>query len=266
MSSLSFYLPFVYTYTSRLKNIHKFISWILIYLLPTFCYFLIARGTTPTHVSVYFLAVTLIYTFYEMGYIQNDNETVKKEENPTLRLSPLQCDYYNRNRVWIYTARLILGLVLSGLLWMVAGWQTVWFLACAWALLPVYLVYNAIRSRANLVLHFVLVMIRYGSFLLIFIPNWNWWVFVSMVMSFPVLNFLERASEERFSLSWARTLVGPRDKMDCFRVVYYLVVFCFLMILWYVNSLSMVFLLPVAWLLAYRMAVLMVIRKSNYVK
>ncbi len=225
MSILSFYIPFLYSYKSRFKTIFKLLSWIIIYIFPTFYFYIAQKDFVIQEFFSYLWVVSLIYTLYEIGYIQNDCETIKNEESPTLRLSNKGYQYYNQHKIRIYAVRLIWAILFSSLLCYsnhnVEG--NIYFLAAAWTLLVIYQIYNRLRSKLNLYLHFVLVSIRYCSVFLLFIPDVNWPLLCVAFLCFPVINFIERASESRFSLKWAKFLISQRSDIPKFRVYYYLV-------------------------------------------
>ena len=89
--NLSFYIPFAYTWHSRIRNVRTFIGWAGKYIIP-----LIILGIFLSNFSWILFSLGLIYTFclYEMGYIENDCETIKTEYNPTLRLSIDELKFY----------------------------------------------------------------------------------------------------------------------------------------------------------------------------
>ena len=84
------YLPFVYTFHTRLLSLSSKISWFTTYVIPvliTCFYFNLDYGFS-------FLLIFSIYAAYEIGYIVNDCELIKKEENPTIRLNSKELNYY----------------------------------------------------------------------------------------------------------------------------------------------------------------------------
>ncbi|HFO5149574.1 TPA: hypothetical protein ACHJRG_004980, partial [Escherichia coli] len=97
---LFFFVPFLYFYKTRLRSIIKLISWGVIYLVPIFLSTFSFANIDYYFIS-YFVVLTLTYNLYEIGYIQNDTETIKKEHNPTLRLSRDELFFYNNHRVYI---------------------------------------------------------------------------------------------------------------------------------------------------------------------
>ena len=224
MKIFAFYIPFGYSYISRFKSLYKFVSWIVIYMIPTLYFFLCQSSfmDVGNYIS-YVWALLLIYTLYEVGYIQNDFETIKKESNPTVRFSKEMLEYYNTHKVRIYLFRLFLGVLFSYLLYCSFDGEVVYFLISVWSLLLIYQLYNRIRSRLNLYLHFGLVLIRYCSYFLLFVPHVNGWLLGVAIIGFPVINFLERASEQRFHIEKMKKLIPNRNKIPKFRVQYYFI-------------------------------------------
>lgn len=202
-----FFLPFLYTYKTRLNSGVSLLSWIAIYptLLFIFC-FLWAPDLSVSEIMIFFISLVIIYNLYEIGYIYNDTETIKIEEKPTLRLSSIYLKLYYLNKRCIYVFRLFLSLFLCYLL-------TCYFsvnllnVAIAWLILPVFFTYNKIRSRLNLVLHFFLVTLRYFGPVFITMGNDGWlWKLFYIALLFPFANLFERCREQRFELSFFRRL------------------------------------------------------------
>jgi hypothetical protein len=167
-----FFIPIKYFIHTRIASLSKLLSWGIIYVIPTF-YILFHYSAYPWLLTtiIYLLQLLIIYNFYETGYIQNDAETIKKENNPTLRLSREELAFYEKRKGIIYTVRIIAGLLLQLLLINLASFTVdgLYFFAATWAILLIYLVYNNIRNRFNLSLHFILVIIRFLCFTLLLI-------------------------------------------------------------------------------------------------
>jgi hypothetical protein len=194
-----FYIPFLYNYHTRLKSIDKLVSWIIIYIIPVlyFSVYLQSRLVGIHDVGLALLYITLIYTLYEIGYIENDTETIKNEANPTIRLSNYLLSFYERHKYKIYTFRIIYGFILSVLIYVLSNNRNDVFipLILAWSLLFTFFIYNKIRNIINLYLQILLVTLRYSSCQFLFFDNFNWTVFLLSIFAFPILSFIERASD-----------------------------------------------------------------------
>ena len=81
-----FYIPFAYYGVVRMGTLSKFIGFSIYYILPTLYYFLYCFGYSLCGILIYLVSLLLLYNLYEVGYIQNDTETVQKERQPSLRL------------------------------------------------------------------------------------------------------------------------------------------------------------------------------------
>lgn len=213
-----FVIPFYYTYKTRLKNVHSFVSWGMIYVVLLMLYIITRQDFFDLYTIVIFiLAIILAYNNYEVGYIYNDAETIKKENKPTMRLNETQLLVYESNKTLIYAFRLLIGLSVS--LFMVYKDVGMIKVFVIWGILPVFFIYNIVRSRLNLVLHFVLVMLRYLSPVLI-VVNTEHLVseLISIALIFPVCNLIERCSEKRFNISF---FVNLNFNVTKWRIIYY---------------------------------------------
>ncbi|ATB14029.1 hypothetical protein FCY82_05560 [Escherichia coli] len=220
-----FYLPFVYYYKTRLRYLHKLLSWMLIYLFPLFfsCYL---SSNYSISILSFCLFIILVQSLYEVGYIQNDCETIKKEDSPTLRLTSVEFQYYENNKFLIYSSRLVFSFILSVLLSYFVS-SLVWAI---WFILPIFYVYNNVRNRFNLILHFLLVFCRYCLPVLCLTGNYQ--VTLMMIFVFPLLNLIERMSEKKFKFQFISRFLA--SKLTLFRALYYL----FFLSLFYLISIN----------------------------
>ena len=72
-----FYIPFAYYGVVRMGTLSKFIGFSIYYILPTLYYFLYCFGYSLCGILIYLVSLLLLYNLYEVGYIQNDTETVQ---------------------------------------------------------------------------------------------------------------------------------------------------------------------------------------------
>lgn len=195
-----FYLPFLYSFKTRFTSLTKKVSWAIIYLIPVSFSGLFIIDFTQFSLSnliVSLFGILLIYTLYETGYIYNDTETVKIEKKPTLRLNPLQLKYYEKHKTIIYLSRLVVAIIIS--IGIYIHTTSPGFIIATWSLIPLYAIYNSIRNRWNILIHFFLVLIRFCSIPLLFSPNIPITSTAYLILLFPLLNTLERCREKRFN-------------------------------------------------------------------
>lgn len=227
MYRIKFFLPLIYFISTRIASFPKLVSWGIIYIVPT-AYIALHYSPygLPASLLIYLLQLLIIYNYYEVGYIENDTETIKKETNPTLRLAAPDFEFYERNKYRVYGTRLLLAALLSLLLLWITGPTTGYVLFCAttFSLLVIYNIYNRIRNRFTLVLHFLLVSIRFLSYPLLFagnlaLPDEQ---FLFLFAVFPVINLLERASVKRFGFTRLQFITASDQQLNAFRMWYYL--------------------------------------------
>lgn len=207
-----YYLSFFYFLKTRCKSNLLKLSWLFIYILPL----LILNIYEGQHVLKFVLIVTLTYTLYELGYVYNDTETIKNEKNPTLRLDEKSLDFYEKNKLNIYSIRLLLAVMLTVIYINCFGSNNIVF---CWLIVPIFFVYNLVRNRINLVLHFFLVILRYS--LPCYLISGSTEVFFWSFLLFPLINLLERGTEKRFNLPFMSSIIFANKTSG--RWVYYLV-------------------------------------------
>ncbi len=148
------------------------------------------------------VAATVIYVFYELGYLENDVVTVRMEQDPTLRLSPEQGEYVMAHVPAILISRVLLG---AGGLWLLKETPGfVWFLVALCFLILVFATYNRVRGKLNALLHPILVTIRYCGPLIVLVPEIDLLIYGFLL--FPLINSLERAAEPRYEIAELQSL------------------------------------------------------------
>ena len=223
-----FFTPFFFFFFTRLKSTSKFISWIIIYLAPLILSVFIFSSDL-VKLQILLLTIVCSHNLYEIGYIQNDTETIKKEYNPTLRLTLAQLSFYEKNKSIVYIVRFLISIFLTVT---IVFYYDSLYIYCVWLITPIFFIYNLIRSRLNLLLHFILVFCRYC--LPVFISTGSYSLTLLMILCFPLPNLLERASEKRFGFFFYRSLL--KDKISSFRVFYYLCMTAFCFVLYFRGS------------------------------
>jgi len=143
------------------------------------------------------VAFIMVYDLYEIGYIENDCETIKYEKNPTMRVSQLELDYYNSNRYKIYLVKIITALICTVFLLVVEGGDCC-YVVFPWLLSPLYLVYNRIRNRWNLPIHAMLMHIRYYAPVLISIQLFSWIDALAFLFVYPLRVMIELSVKGKF--------------------------------------------------------------------
>lgn len=249
MSMIFFYIPIYYTVFSRLRTLTKTISWVIIYLIPQFLFVFFVWGYIEFYraiISIIF-GVFLIYTLYEIGYIFNDTETIRKETNPTLRLNNEQIKYYYANKYLIYIVRVVIALVLS--VFFIHDGQC-YFVMLVWCIIPIFIIYNSIRNIWNLPLHFCLVFIRYCS--VAFLLGVRGIPLLYCILLFPVINLLERCSEKRFQLSQFQEFTLSNKKDGRYKYYFILILMACALLFNSSNFQDLIFLLLSAYYFIYR--------------
>lgn len=221
-----FYVPLLYFIHTRISGTSKLISWLFLFFLPTFYIQYHFSNLSLTNAFwIYLIQLALVYNMYEMGYIQNDAETIKNERIPTRRLSDEELEYYEEHKGFIFVGRSFL----AGILLYILDIQIhdsdgyVRFAVIILLITQLYFIYNVIRSRLTLILHFCLVCLRYLGFPLLFISirEIDPLTVIILLGVFPIINLVERASNKKFGI---RVLSGVNDNeysLSIFRLAYH---------------------------------------------
>lgn len=220
-------VPFYYFFISRATLTSRRVSWILIYILPQFLY-IGFNSDLLNDIYKYLLSVVVVYLIYECGYIYNDCVRVANEKKPTLRLNEKERLYIKQRIISIFLSRVVTLFFVSSLLapfLKLLFWD---FLLLNIILMFSIILYNVLYGLKVLIIHFILVTLRY-SIPLFFIDVSFFNVVICFVITFSLPNTLERLAEKKFNIPY---LVGILDgfRIHSFRVFYYLGLLGFLFI------------------------------------
>ena len=259
-----FYIPFAYYYVVRLGTLPKLLSWMLIYLMPTAFYSAVGySGPWPLFALSYLLVLLATFSLYECGYIINDAVSIRREEQPAIRLYDRNLSHFARWQACILGARLLYALTALLCLYLLCR-DTAVICHIGLALLAMCLLfalYNRCRSRNNVWLYPLLVCSRYLPFLLLF-PHPGT-IYLLLFLSFPLLNALERFSMPRYRWPLMRTLIPDEPSKTRFRVAYYILLVLITTPLILLTEHSWEWLLPIYILCAYRIALALWLRTHH---
>ena len=240
----AFYIPFAYLYGVRLQSVPKMVSWLLLYILPTAFY----SGLTTLS---YLLVLFATFSLYELGYIFNDTVAVRRETNPSLRLTEDQTAYFFAHRWTILATRLFIAAACLGILSTVHHTSYIVHLSLSLVImLALFAIYNRWRNRYNVFLYVWLVFSRFIPFMCLD-PHSDL-DYILLFVSYPLLIGLERFSMPAYRWSFMRPLIPNEETKAVFRVAYYFIALVILAPYCYFTHVSVYALAPIALLALYR--------------
>ena len=225
--NVMFFVPLIFAIQTRFLRRSRLglIIWATEYLIPVLLSLFIMKWSLYDIVTG-LLAIIAVYNLYEIGYIQNDCETIKKEDRPTKRLTVKQLKYYEEHKSFIYGVRMLWGVFFSWY-FMEKGLSWIW-IAAMWMVIPYYLVYNYLRGRICLYLIMPLTTYRYCFPLIIYgmilESSLVWIVAFTLYIAYPLSTFIEICSDGKGNPpeTWTRLFLRNFDDRFRFRVWYYL--------------------------------------------
>jgi hypothetical protein len=239
MIPLYLMVPYAYFLKTRLPGLFQKISWLFVYFIPLgYLFFQFADVSSNADYFILIIGFLLVNYVYENGYIENDIITIKKEENPTLRLSATDVEVLGNKLRVIFVIRFLVILVLLATYFFCTPrsltiQRPTDLLFLQVVLQALYLIYNRIRNILNLLLILPLSFIRFFGFIIPFVPEHNilFFVVVTSVL-YPLPKLLEFTRKERFKLMFLSRLVG---NIDAFRVKYYIGLVLLCLIIKFLN-------------------------------
>ncbi len=221
------YFPFIYTFHTRLLSLSSKIAWFATYLIPV----LITCWYFKFDFFFSFFLISIIYTAYELGYIFNDCELVKKENNPTLRLNKTEIAHYEKHKMFIFFIRLSFLVVLLSVVYFYYNGYFFYLTITVLLILSTYTVYNNMRNNFNLPLYSFLVFCRYFIFFVIFVKSFT--LAISLYLVYPLCVTLEFSTKKRFITSHFMKF----KNFDKFRLFYYFILLVIVVFLYFSSTL-----------------------------
>jgi hypothetical protein len=222
---VKFFIPFAYFLRTRAKKPIQLFSWFCVFVFPSFLLFHLTWNRTTglgTEILIYIVELAMLFTIYEIGYIENDIVTICQEKTPTIRLPNVQINWGNSHLIIIvllrYSIFLILFFLAARFLPGFSGFQ--WrFLIALLALQLIFVLYNRTRAWWIIPLFFMLVFLRFALYGMIYLPinDLPWYALVASLI-FPVPNMLEWIKKKKPKVGLIAKFMG---NIDTFRVQYY---------------------------------------------
>ncbi len=237
-----YFIPFFYLINSRLKTKFELISWQIIFFIPILIityYHLDIRSNIFIH--LFLLSQLIFYSIYEIGYIENDIVTVKKEKDPTIRLNKENTKYIEKNYSRIINSRYLVFLLSSILLLWIDLWieyvlNIELFLFCVLITRLIFYFHNKIRNRFTIITFFLLSISKFSFPLILFVnlEKINYALFLALLV-FPILRTIEILFLRRFKFKFIGKIIRDIDK---FRIIYYLILFILFIVVYFLNVLN----------------------------
>lgn len=257
---LKYYIPMVYTFTTRYNNIFAAISFLIFTCLPSL-FLVISHNIVTIGLLVnYCIIFYAMYAAYEIGYLFNDIITTQFEKDPTNRIQEMYINRMPKHLENMVTVRLIVISLGAYWTWSI-GTNIEIFIIMLFLLLIFYSIHNYFRNGINILTMFLLVFLKNFIPIIPFVKMHNWQeASILIIISICVIRTYEFATKKRFHLKI------DIDNIDVFRIKYYifvLAIMCGLFSLHYVSASYIE--LPLFFLL-YRLFIWKLLKLKNFRK
>lgn len=243
-----FFIPFSYWFATRFKRISGKLSFLIIFALPVaaVCY-----DGDLSFIVPFLIGLVALCCVYEIGYLQNDVYTARREASPTIRLDAEAHDRVCKTAPALIIAR---GVYLLAALAALCFFYiyTLRFIIALAALAAAFFMHNVIRSRWNILTYALLCALKYAALPLLFLSELQLLRLLFLMLLFPVCRSLEHASKPKYNLKRVMALMPNHD---AFRVRYYSLL-TFIAIVTFPLHESVLFLGLCAWFLLFRLVAL----------
>lgn len=221
-----FFTPLLYSIQTRFLRRSRLgiIVWATEYLIPVLLAIIIINYDLVNFIIAFWVIIAS-YNLYEIGYIQNDCETIKHENTPTKRLTNEDLVFYEKNKIFIYVVRIIIETLLSYYLY--SKGVSLYNILILWLIIPYYMLYNKLRGRINLYLILPLTSWRYCFPVLLYgcliDSTILWAVIICLFVAYPFPTFIEICSDGKGCPpeKWTRIFLKNFNERFTFRIKYY---------------------------------------------
>lgn len=261
-----FVIPFYYLTYSRLKSLPEKLSllWIYPLFLMVFLFGFYHIEIIP-HLISFLLAFVAWISIYEIGYLENDAITIKKESNPNFRISQEDIRFIEENFWKIALIRLLIFIGFTSILYFFKLWsfeQIILFVSIVILCRFFFYLHNQIRSRWNILSYFFLCLSKYWVFPIIYLGlEYGFEPYWIILFSFPVLRTIEHAVKPKYEIKWLKKTVGT---LDNFRVKFYAIVLVLSLLFSFGFSFTPIFIYAITYFFIFRLGVWVLIGSGKY--
>lgn len=265
---MRFVIPFYYLFKSRLPKRSEKISWFFVNPIPLFIVaYMVGNMPVWNHAVFFALGFLAWQCIYEIGYIENDVFTIRREAEPNIRLSDADTRIAERGFRKIVLFRLLVAAIaLLGLAGLAHRWNAeVWiggFIGLLALSRVAFVAHNKIRSRLNIFTYGVLSVIKYSFLPLLLCADGNGILaFVIAVTMFPLVRTVEHAAKQKYTLECLQVKIKD---LSSFRTMYYFAgFFLACTAYWILRDQGLFYIIIIfAYYLAYRSTIWVLVNKG----
>lgn len=222
-------LPFYYTFKTRYNSISGKIGYILTNILPIYLYiYTFLKEKSLLKITIITLIAMCSYmSIYEIGYIFNDTITIKKEKNPTLRLTFQEILSVQKKIKKIVVQKIIVSLIFIFFLKLILKEINIYNYIITFMLtISVYCIHNFYRnSKITYITFFLLSTLRFFSPVSFVLPlKLNFSYLIPIVLYNSLIRNFEQIGNEKYKFK----KLNINKNKNGFRVGYYLLMICIL--------------------------------------
>lgn len=265
-----FFMPFLFTIRTHYNSPCKIAVYGITYIVPLFL--IVFMQNYPASISstifyvVFLLALVSYVNLYEVGYIWNECETIKKETYPTKRLSDERLAFYDKHKILIYTERFALSVGLNALLsCFVSSSSILLFSAMEILSCVVFFVYNSVRGKHTQVIYLFLCVLKYSALCFCFSETLSFSTLLASIFVFPIVRTMEYKAhydtDSKVNLLFRKYIIHyDVSKITSFRVWATLALLCISIVLRISGICNWIPAIACTYMFLYRLTLFIVIK------
>lgn len=265
-----FFIPFIFTKKTHYNSVSKIFVYVITYFFPVLLVAFLENFTVGISILGFFIPFALAFVsyvnMYEIGYIWNECETIKKEINPTKRLSEKNLEFYEKRKTMIYIERFFITIILNFLLsFFISRKSLILFSSAEILSLIVFFIYNNVRGKITQLIYLFLSILKYTSVLFCFSENLSISVFIAAIFVFPLVRTMEYkahyGTDSDINLFFRKYIIRyDISKITIFRVWATFIFLALSIILRFFNICNWIPVICCAYIFVYRFALFVAVK------
>lgn len=226
-------LPYSYGIATRIKgSLHK-LSFLIVIMFPIFYLsYINSTDNTLLFIGKFMLGFTALYSIYEIGYIYNDVITTRFEKKPTFRLSEKRQLEVERLANLLISFRVCYATISIILLSITDALNIKYFIILLILLHLSYAFHNYFRNKMNILTILFVLIFKYVSVPILFIPLEKFFpFFIMLILIVPLLRTIEFCGKPIY-----RIRILNSFNYDKFRVSYYFILIILGLVLTFIDE------------------------------
>jgi len=271
-----FFIPYYFSIKTHYQSPKKIAVYFITYLIPELIILFLQRyyfiKPSLEFFIVYIIGMTSFVNLYEIGYIWNETETIKNEENPTKRLTDKNLFFYENRKILIYAERILSSIILNIFLsFFITSYSLFAFICSQLLMLVTFFIYNNIRGNMTQLVYFFLCVLKYISITMCYFEYLTTSVVLATIFVFPFVRTFEYKAhynlESNINLVFRKYIIKYNvNRITDFRFYCTGIIFMIFWLLYFIKITNLIPVVASGYIFVYRMILFIIVNAGVKIK